>query len=142
MSLQIITPLPAVLSEIGRVLVPGGRLVALVPDQGPLVGADRLWLAGLLVALGRSIGYPNDFALRHMLPDLLGAAGLRLTDDRRLRFTYRLGSAGDADLLLSSLYLPGLPNRRLRASRRWLHAAAAVRAGFPVPLRRIVAVHR
>jgi hypothetical protein len=142
MSLQVITPLPTVLAEFGRVLVPGGRLVALVPDRGPLVGADGLWLAGLLAALGRTIGYPNDFALRHMLNDLLGAAGLCLTDDCRLRFTFRLNTSADAALFLSSLYLPDLPDRRLRAARRWLHALARGRTGLPVPLRRIVAIRR
>jgi len=139
MALQIMTPLPDVLSEIGRVLVPGGRLVALVPDRRPLRGADLLWLAGLVAALGRTLGYPNDAALRQRLPELLGAAGLRLASDQRRRFTYRLRTPADADLLLSSLYLPGEPAWRLRAARRWLNALAHVRADLPVPLRRIVA---
>jgi SAM-dependent methyltransferase len=142
MALQITTPLPGVLAETGRVLPPGGRLVALVPDRGPLRGADPLWLAGLLTALGRAIGYPNDAALRRPLPRLLGTAGLRLADDRRCRFVYRLDEPADADLFLSSLYLPDLPARRLRAARRWLRAAARVHTGLPVPLRRITAVRK
>jgi SAM-dependent methyltransferase len=140
MALHVIQPLPAVFAEIGRVLVPGGRLAALVPDRGPLRGADPLWLAGLMAALGRTIGYPGDTALRHGLPQLLGAAELHLVDDRRRRFTYRLRTPEDADLLLSSLYLPGLPERRLRVARRWLHTLARAHAKLPVPLRRILAM--
>ncbi|GAA0672033.1 class I SAM-dependent methyltransferase [Kitasatospora atroaurantiaca] len=140
MALQIITPLPTALAEIRRVLVPGGRLVALVPDRRPLHLIDPLWLGGLLGALGRPIGYPNDRALRRRLPQLLDAAGLCLADDRRRRFAYRLGTREDADLLLSSLYLPGVSAARLRAAQRWLNALVRVRADLPVPLRRIVAV--
>ncbi|OLB76178.1 MAG: hypothetical protein AUI14_19545 [Actinobacteria bacterium 13_2_20CM_2_71_6] len=40
MALQVLTPLPAVLAETVRVLVPGGRLVATMPDRGPLRPAD------------------------------------------------------------------------------------------------------
>ncbi|MDJ0346593.1 hypothetical protein QMK19_36845 [Streptomyces sp. H10-C2] len=74
------------------------------------------------------------------LPLLLGAAGLRLADDRKRRFAYPLRTPADADLLLSSLYLPGISPARLRAARRWLHALAAAHVALPVPLRRIAAV--
>ncbi|MDJ0346600.1 class I SAM-dependent methyltransferase [Streptomyces sp. H10-C2] len=141
MAVQIITPLPAALGEISRVLAPGGLLVALVPTHSPLRAADAVWVTGLLGTLGRTIGYPNDTALRaRTLPLLLGAAGLRLADDRKRRFAYPLRTPADADLLLSSLYLPGISPARLRAARRWLHALAAAHVALPVPLRRIAAV--
>lgn len=139
MSLQILTPLADVLAEISRVLRPGGLLVATMPARGPLRPADLPALAGLLVTLGRGLGYPNDPALRQ-LPHHLTGAGLRLTADQRLRFPYRLRSAADADLFLASLYLPDLPDPQHRAARRWLHALAQLGSTLPVPIRRILAV--
>lgn len=140
MALQVITPLPAALAEIARVLVPGGRLVVLLPDRWPLRGADLLWLAGLVTLLGRTLGYPNDGALRHRLPRLLTEAGLERTDSERQRFAYPLRTTADADLLLSSLYLPGVPASRRHAARRWLHLLVRARAVLPLPLRRVTAV--
>jgi AhpD family alkylhydroperoxidase len=96
-------------------------------------------LAGLFGALGRTLRYPNDEALRR-LPDLLAAAGLRPVTDQRRRYAYRLGSAADTELFLASLYLPDLPAARHRAARTVLHAATRMRAHVPVPIRRIVAV--
>ncbi|WP_165990002.1 methyltransferase domain-containing protein [Streptomyces sp. YIM 98790] len=141
MSLQILAPLPAVLAEVARVLAPGGRLVALIPASGPVRGVDLLWAGGLLAALGRRLGYPNDALLSgDRLAGTLAAAGLRAVTDERRRFSFRLSRAQDAELFLDSLYLPGLPGRRRGAARAWLRAAARAKAGFPVPLRRIIAV--
>lgn len=139
MGLMIATPLPAVLAEIGRVLVPGGRLVASLPARGPLRPRDLPVLAGLLAALGRGLGYPNDEPLAR-LPALLGDVGLRLVADDARRFAYRLRDVADADRLLASLYLPGLPAARYRRAARWLRAASRVRAVVAVPIRRVVAV--
>ncbi|MGH3311399.1 MAG: class I SAM-dependent methyltransferase [Streptomyces sp.] len=141
MGLQILTPLPDVLREAARVLVPTGKLIALLPDHGPLRGADALWLAGLMAALGRPLTYPNDSLLRRRrLPQLLHAAGLELTEDQCRRFGYRPRSAVEAEVFLDSLYIPGLTSRRHRAAKRWLHAAVRAHAALPVPLRRITAV--
>lgn len=139
MALQILTPLPTVLAEIGRVLAPDGRLVAIVPDRGPLRVVDLPVVAGLLAALGHGLSYPNDGALRR-LPDLLDDAGLRLVADERRRFSYPLGTATDADLFLASLYLPGVSGTRYRAARAFLRALARAGPGLPVPVRRVVAV--
>jgi SAM-dependent methyltransferase len=141
MALQVLTPLPAALAEIARVLKPGGRLVATVPDRGPLRVTDVPMLAGLLAALGRGLGYPNDTLLGR-LPDLLSAVGLRLVVDERQRFDYRLADAAYADLFLASLYLPDLPARRYRAAQAFLRTLARVRARLPVPIRRVVASRR
>ncbi|ROO52016.1 methyltransferase family protein [Micromonospora sp. Llam0] len=141
MALQVLAPLPAVLAEITRVLVPGGRLVATWPDRGPLRPGDVLVLAGLLAVLGRGLRYPNDAALRR-LPDLLTGAGLRLVDDERRRFGYPLLDAAAADRFLASLYLPDLPGYRYRTARTALRGLARARLTVPVPVRRIVAVRR
>lgn len=139
MALQVVTPLPAVLAETARVLVPGGRLVATVPDRRPLRLADFPLLAGLLAVLGHGLGYPNDAALWR-LPDLLAGAGLHLFADERQRFGYRLACRADADRFLASLYLPDLPARRYRAARVLLRAFARGGLSLPVPIRRVIAV--
>jgi SAM-dependent methyltransferase len=112
MGLQVLTPLPATLAEVARVLVPGGRLVATVPDRGPLRVADLPAVAGLLATLGRGLGYPNDRLLPHL------------------------------PAFLASLYLPGLPRRRYRAALALLQAMTRGRVTLPVPVRRIVALRR
>jgi SAM-dependent methyltransferase len=140
MALMIVEPLPRVLAEIGRVLAPGGRLVAIVPTSGPPPARDVAVAAGLVATAGR-LSYPNDPALADP-SDVFTAAGLRLVGDEARRFTYRLTAPADADKLLDSLYLPRVPPRRVRVARAYLHMLARVHARVPVPIRRLVAVPR
>ncbi|MGH3238822.1 MAG: hypothetical protein ACRDNL_00480 [Spirillospora sp.] len=140
MGLMVLAPLREVLAEIGRVLVPCGVLVAMVPGRRPLRWTDFAVAGGLLAALGAGLGYPGDRLLRR-LPDLLAQAGLRLDGDERRRYRYRLRARADADLLAASLYLPGLPPSRRRRARGYLRALRLLHAEAPMPIRRIVA-HR
>lgn len=137
MSLMVTTPLPLVISEIARVLRPGGLLVATVPATVPLRGRDRVIVAGLLAALGRAPAYPASHAVAR-IPVLLARHGLRLVADDRRRFGYRLDGPADADRFLASLYLPGLPARRCRLARAYLRLLARCRLEMPVPLHRII----
>ncbi len=138
MGLMVLTPLPAVLAEIARVLAPGGMLAATVPARGPLRGRDLPVVAGLLALLGRGLGYPGDRELRR-LGSHLARAGLRPEADERRRFGYRLRSQADAGQFLSSLYLPGLPTGRYQRARACLRMLARFHAELPVPIRRITA---
>lgn len=139
MALQILEPLPEITAEIGRVLAPGGRLIATVPAAGPLRGRDYPIVTGLVIALGRRIAYPNDRLLRDA-SGLLTAVGLHLVEDTSRRFAYQLRNTADAEALFSSLYLPGIGPRRARAGRALLRAAARTGTEMPVPIRRIIAV--
>lgn len=138
MALHIVDPLPGVLAEIGRVLRPGGRLVATTPARGPLHASDLPVLAGLIAALGRRLAYPND-GLLGQLPTLLVPAGLSMLDDLRRRFVYPMRTSADADRVLASLYLPGLTRRRYRAARTYLRTVARARVSLPLPIRRVTA---
>lgn len=138
MGLMLLSPLAAVLTEIRRVLAPGGLLVATVPATGPLRPLDLPVVGGLVAALGRGLRYPNDPAMRCM-PRLLARAGLRLEADERRRFGYRLREEADGEVFLSSLYLPGLPERRYDRARAYLRALARAGVELPIPIRRVVA---
>lgn len=141
MALQILAPLPVVLAETSRVLRAGGLLVATVPARGPVRSIDLPVLAGLLTTLGRGLSYPNDHLLRRS-EALFEAAGLTVCSDESRLFRYPLGSAADAELLLSSLYLPELPRWRRRAALAYLRTLARAGVRLPVPIRRIVAQRR
>ena len=138
MSLMVATPVPGVIAEIARVLRPGGLLAATVPAAGPLRPADRAFVAGLVTALGRAPAYPaGRFTAR--IPSLLAGHGLRVTSDSRRRFGWRLRGRADAALLLSSLYLPGVPAARQGVALVYLRFLARLGYEVPVPLRRITA---
>lgn len=139
MALMLMTPLAATLSDIARVLVPGGTLVATVPAARPLHLRDLLVLAPLIRDLGIAPGYPGDRELAHA-DALCGAAGLRLASDERRRFAFATGGAAGAGAWFDSLYLPGVDARRLgRARERVTQRAPAT---LPVPIRRLVATLR
>lgn len=139
MALMIVTPLPRVLAEIHRILVPGGHLVATVPARGPLRARDLPVLGGLLATLGRGLTYPNDDELGDLRTQLM-KAGLSLDSDERRRFGYRLDNAAHADGFLASLYLPDLPSARYRLARAYLRGLARIGVELPIPIRRVVAI--
>lgn len=140
MALMLVDDPRAVLTEMSRLMRPNGRLVALLPTAGPLSIRDRARYVRLLAAL-RLRRLP--FRHHHVVDDpqtLLATAGLHVVSDERRRFVHRLANPHDAELLVRSLYLPGLGPRRLRAAqriaRRWTGSAIGI------PLRRIVATNR
>jgi hypothetical protein len=140
MALHVLTPLPDALAELGRVLALDGRMVATMPARGPMRARDLPVVAGLLAALGRGLGYPNDDPLRTGLPSLLDQAGLRMVADDRRCYHFPLRGKADADLFLASLYLPDLAERRRRAARTYLLGLVRTRTSLPVPVRRIITV--
>lgn len=137
MSLMVVEDAQATLDEAARVLPPGGSLAVLLPARSPMTVADRVRYGALLVALGRAAPpFPHAEVSRH-LPARLGATGFTVVDDEAARFAYPVATAGDADLLVRSLYLPGVSNRRMRLASTVAGHWGAGHLG--VPLRRVVA---
>ncbi len=133
----MLLPLGDALGETRRVLRPGGLLVATIPATSPLTLSDRRHYVRLLLALRQpGLRYPNDSALDRPV-DLFTRAGLVLVADERRRFVLRIGDPATGQLLLDSLYLPGLTARRATAGRRVVRRWTGVELG--IPLRRLIA---
>ena len=133
----MLLPLSAALAEVGRVLRPGGVLVATVPTNRPLPWRDWLRYARLCLALRHwGLAYPNDHALRSPAA-VLGAAGLRVVSDEATGFRCDLTSADLAEQVVASLYLPRVSPRRLAAGRNLARGWAGT--SLTTPIRRLVA---
>lgn len=133
----MLVPLHDTLSEVRRVLRPGGVFVATVPSNRPMPAADWLRYARLCVALRHpGLRYPND-ELLSAPADVFAAAGLLLVDDTARVFLCDLASDDIADQLLASLYLPDVAAERMDAGRwvvrRWVGSSVAT------PIRKLTA---
>lgn len=126
MCLPVLTPLPRVLDEIRRVLVPGGMLAALVPAR---LGFDPSGLLGWARVM-RELGvlrqpWPNPQA-RDSAGKVLRRAGFRVLSDERRVFSLALETPEDVSHLVDGLYLPGLGPERAAAAKRSLAGKSVV----------------
>lgn len=139
MCFPVLTPLEDVLTEVRRVLRPGGTVVALVPSgRGYGVRGLVRW-ARLMRTLGvRSPPWPNPEA-RDGLARILRAHGFVLDRDLRRMFRREIAHACDAALVVDGLYLPEVEQARLDAAKTMLASRARTGRWLPFPLRRVVA---
>ena len=137
MSLMVTADAVLVLTEAYRLLEPGGVIVILLPARDPVSWADRLRYAVLLVAVGRrAVPFPHPEVENDVL-SLLAAAGFDMVADDARRFGYPTTVRSQADLLVDSLYLPGVPAARVRSAR--FVARHWGDASIGIPLRRVIA---
>lgn len=136
MAIMILRPLDTVLGEIRRVLRSDGTAVALFPGGRPLTVQDLSRYGQLMIALRRThLAYPNDRALTQ-LTHRVRRAGMSVVDDRRRRFELPFPDAAQGERFVRSLYLPGVPARRVEVAARL--AAGWAGSSIGLPLRRVV----
>jgi ubiquinone/menaquinone biosynthesis C-methylase UbiE len=138
LALMVLTPLERAADEVARVTRPGGTLALLLPASRPVSTLDRVRYARLAVALRcRPVRFPHPAALRD-LHRILEARGYRVASDEQLRFSYPVVDEAAADAIVTSFYLPGIPEPRRTVARgiarRWIGT------DLGVPLRRVSAV--
>lgn len=137
MALQILDPLDAVMTELGRIVGAGGRIGALVPCRSPLSIRDRWRYLRLALIVRDRLSAPNDrqlVARSSNRRSLNAPTGLRATFDEQRRFTYRIAEPSDADRFVLSLYLPATSARRVSAARRLALRWVGTEIGIPIRL--------
>jgi SAM-dependent methyltransferase len=139
MSVMLFDPIETALAEIARVLRPGGRFVSIRPVTFPVEVTDVR--VGLELFRGlRSMPALPQWLGRSRFARMQAAAGLRVIDDRALRFSHPLVAADDARLIVDSLYLPTVPVSRREAAVRRLTRLAGPGRDVPVSIRRTVSI--
>lgn len=133
----MLVPLRETLSQVARVLRPGGAFVAMVPAIGPVKARDLPAVAALSLAL-RGPGSMPGTVTAARAGHALRTAGLVPVSARRARFPFPLRTPDDYALAVASLYTPGRSDRQLRRAEQWPRRIPGARE-LPVPLLRIVA---
>lgn len=141
MGLVVVQPLTEVLAEIARVLKPGGVLAAIAPAIRPLGARDVRLLSRLTAVLRAKPQFPGPVEMTGFAKTLQ-AHGMQKVEDARERYGFTVASRADAELLLSSLYLPQTRGSRVEAAIEHLEARVAERGPLQlaIPMRRLVAI--
>ena len=134
----MLVPVDETLSEVARVLRPGGLFAALVPALGPVKLGDLPAIAALAVALRGPGSMPAQLGRRYVV-GALRRAGLEPLALSRKRFPFRVANRQDAQLAVSSLYTPGRTAAQLNRAELWLTRLPG-RVVLPVPLLRVTAI--
>lgn len=141
MGLQVLQPLDRVLSEVVRVLRPGGVLAGIAPGVRPLAARDLRTLTSISARLQTVPQFPGAVELAGFGRELAGQ-GLRVVDDARERYRFTVGSRADAELMMSALYLP--LTRSWRVARAVDYLVDRLRrqevVEVAIPMRRLVAI--
>jgi SAM-dependent methyltransferase len=139
MGIMLMRPVDDALSEVARVLRPGGMFVTIRPVSTPVRISDLPLIVPLLVGLRHLPELPQHLGGR-TFRRLLADAGMNVVDDAALRFGYPLETEADAGLVTEALYLPHVPSERRADAARRLARRARTGTAVPVAIRRTVAV--
>ena len=141
MGLVVVRPLEQLLTEITRVLRPGGVLAAIAPTVRPLGPPDLLTLGQISRRLRARPRFPGPVELAGF-HKALDAVGLTRVEDKRERYRFSVRNREDAELVMSALYLPSTRRSRVVAAVEYLEdrLERAESVDIAIPMRRVVAI--
>jgi SAM-dependent methyltransferase len=141
MGLVVVQPLSQVISEVARILRPGGVLAAIAPGIRPLAPSDLRVLTGINSRLRTKPQFPGPVELTGFAKTLT-LHGMRAVEDARERYRFRIRSRADAELVMSALYLPNTRWSRVERTIEYLEDAVKKRevVDVAIPMRRLVAI--
>ncbi|HIT74494.1 MAG TPA: class I SAM-dependent methyltransferase [Candidatus Avipropionibacterium avicola] len=141
MGLAVVTPATDVLSEMARIVRPGGLVVLLGPSVRPTSVRDARELGLLFAAMRARIRFPGVLE-RIGLATALPAAGLRKVEDARERYQFTVSGREDAEMVINGMYLPSADPQQIEAGVSHLVRRISRRGPLtlPIPMRRVVAI--
>jgi len=138
----VVTPeLSQVLSEVARVLKPGGVLAAIAPALRGIAPRDLRVLGRLTARLRTRPQFPGAVELAGFKRSLT-EAGLRRVEDGRERYGFWVTSRADAETVMKALYVPETRWSRVESAIEHLEDRIAKRGPveLAIPMRRVVAI--
>lgn len=141
LGLVVVPELSEVLSEVARVLKPGGVLAAIAPALRGIAPRDLAVLTRITARLRAKPQFPGAVELAGFKRSL-DEVGLRRVEDARERYGFWVTSREDAETVMRALYLPGTRWSRVEAAIEHLEDRIAMRGPveLAIPMRRIVAI--
>ncbi len=132
MALMLLRPLPSAMTEIARVLRPGGVLAATYPTWGFMRPGEAWHLLPIFARLRTLPEFPQTLTtarLKRAGPE----TGMALVSHHTSCYRIALTRPADAELLINGLYLPSVNEERMRAATE--HVAAMItRRPVTVPI--------
>ncbi|MDU7360436.1 MAG: class I SAM-dependent methyltransferase [Propionibacteriaceae bacterium] len=127
------------LSEVARVLRPGGMFAALTPSMRPLNFDDAKRMSSLVRILHKFPHVPGHTEFRAVR--LLRYAGLQKAEDARAKFYFTVRNRDDAELLIAGLRATDDADRARAAVEHLTGMAKRQEVLVPLPFRRILALN-